>query len=325
MIKRWLVFIFGIVTISMLSAEYIRVSVPYNITLSSADPDGETFRIKYNEAIGLQIAPNDMFLQGIEIEIKITKEMLPYISSLGWTIYSKVTPSFSKTRFDYEGTQLFFQPFPERISLVLQIPVDKNHTLKTTTFATVLPFIATSDKTPLLFAFFMLGKGVNNEIEKGYFNITVRPILKNEGALTFYFSPPAVDLKNISVFIDDNKYSVLDRPIYLKKGTYTVRISAEGYREEIYTVNILPAQTTSLQVTFSSAIPHLVFSLPDNAIVLINGKVIDWLSGSYELEPGEYTITIKIGDYLISRKVLFIAGKKYTISLEMNLIIEASP
>lgn len=325
MIKRLVVIILGVFAFSLLYAENIRVSVPYSVTISSADIDGETFKIKYNEAVGIQIASDDMFLQGIEIEIKMSKEMLPYISALGWTIYGKVTPAFSKKRFDYEGSQIFFQPLPERISLVLQIPVDKNHTLKTSPFATVLPFIATPDKLPLLFGFFMLGKGVNSAIEKGYFTVTVKPILKNEGLLAISFTPSTVDIKNVNVFIDDNKILLSDRLIYLKKGTYTVRVSAEGYREEIYTINILPAQTTTLQVSLNSAIPLLVFALPENTIVLINGKAVDWSSGSYELEPGEYTLTIKIGDYVISRKVTFTAGKKYTISIEMNLIIDTHP
>ncbi len=325
MIKRWFIGILGIIVFSWVYAEDIRISVPYAVTISSLNPSGETVKLKYNEAVGIQIAANDSFLQGIEIEIKITKEMLPYIGGIGWTIYGKVSPAFSKTRYDYQGTQLFFQPLPERISIVLQIPTDKNHTLKTNSFATVLPFLATPDKFPLLFGFFMLGKGVSKILEDSYFNITIKPIIKNEGSIVFSFTPPNIDLKNVSVFVDDIKYSLTDRVLFLKKGTYTVRVSAEGYKEEVFTVTIIPAQSTNIQVSFTSAVPVLLFSLPDNAIVLINGKQIDWSQNGYEIDPGEYQLTIKIGDYVLSRKITVVAGKKYTISLEMNLVIEASP
>lgn len=325
MIKRFAVSILGIILFSWIHAEDIRVSVPYAVTVSSLNPSGETVKLKYNEAVGIQIAANDLFLQGIEIEIKITKEMLQYIGGIGWTIYGKVSPAFSKTRYDYQGTQLFFQPLPERISLVLQIPVDKNHTLKTSSFATVLPFLATPDKFPLLFGFFMMGKGVNKVLDENYFNITIKPLIKNEGSIVFSFSPPNIDLKNITVFVDDIKYSLTDRIIFLKKGTYTVRVAAEGYREEVYTVTVMPAQSTAIQVSFTSAVPILEFSLPDNAIVLINGKQIDWSKNGFELDPGEYLLTIKIGDYVISRKITVVAGKKYLVSLEMNLVIEENP
>ena len=215
--KRQILFIACLLACLTAFGEDIRVYVPGSVVVSSARIQGESVQIRYNEAVGIQLAANDSFIQGIEIEIRIPKELLPYVASVGWSLYEKVTPAFLKTRYDYQGQQLFFQPLPERVSVVIQIPVDRNHSLKTSSFATVLPLIAGPDRFPLLFRLFPLGKGISKALEENYFSVTVRPVVRNEGALSVSFAQPGIDPKDVGITVDDVRYPYSDKYIFLKQ------------------------------------------------------------------------------------------------------------
>lgn len=316
-----------IVSTPTVFSQGLRTNFASAVTLSSENPEGVTVSLRYNEAVAVNFPSDPTFIQGIEFELRIPKAFQGAESSIAWSIFTKLAPQPSADRFDYNADLVATQPLPARVSLNLIMPIIEKHGIKNNPFASLVPSIAGMDRFPLAFKLTPIGKGLLPSMESAEFKLTIRPVLRDEGGLTVTVSvPEGSDRPATSVFIDDKRVEDPHAIILARKGARVVRVSAEGYREEIITVAVEAGRVIPLNVALTPNAPLLVFQAPAGTFVSLDGQVVppSELDG-FAVEPGEHTLFFRIGDYSMTRKILALRGKVYQVVLSVELNIQASP
>ncbi len=317
----------AILSVATAFPQGVRTVVSSVVSLSSEAPGGAVVSLRYNEAVAVLFPADPTFIQGVEFELRIPKAFQGAESSIAWSLFSGIAPTPTAGRFDYEARLISTQPLPQRVSMSLILPIIASHGIKGGPFASLIPAVARSDDFPLLFKLSPIGKGLLPAMESAEFKLTVRPVLRDEGGIRVSVSTgDGAEAQGVSVFIDDRLAENPGKLILAKKGPRVVRVSAEGYREEIVTVPVEAGAVSPLTVTLMPNAPFIAFQAPAGTYVTIDGKVVEpgELSG-LSVEPGEHTLFFRIGDYSMTRKFMALRGKVYNVVLSVELDIVVTP
>jgi hypothetical protein len=268
-----------------------------------------------------------LFVQGVEFELRLPKAVQGSESSIAWTVFSSVDPAPAGEQLDFDGSRVISQPLPTRVSMVIQIPVIERHELRSGPFVTVIPKLMKASDFPLMFKLAPIGKGFGPSMESAEFRLTVRPVLTDEGGIVVSCAfPEGADPVPYSVYIDDRRVEDLARPIVTRKGARVLRVSAEGYREEVVSLSVEAGTISKVSVNLVPDAPRLQIEAPTGSIISLNGVPVS--SESFDelaIEPGEHTIVCRIGDYTITRKFVAARGKTYRVVMSVELSIQAEP
>ncbi|OHD26065.1 MAG: hypothetical protein A2Y38_14365 [Spirochaetes bacterium GWB1_59_5] len=316
-----------IVSVAPVFSQGLRTNFASVVSLASESPEGVTVALHYNEAIAVNFPSDPTFIQGVEFELRVPKAFQGAESSISWSIFTKLTPQPSADRFDYAAELVATQPLPARVSVNLIIPISDKHGIKNNPFASLVPSVAGADRFPLVFKLTPIGKGLLPSMETAEFKLTIRPVLRDEGGLTVAVSvPEGADRPSASVFVDDKRAEDPHAIIMAKKGPRVIRVSAEGYREEIITVAVEAGRVIPLNITLTPNAPLLVFQAPAGTFVSLDGQTVPQAElDGLAVEPGEHTLFFRIGDYSMTRKFMALRGKVYQVVLSVELNILASP
>jgi hypothetical protein len=219
------------------------------------------------------------------------------------------------------------QPLPARAGYSIQIPVRADHDLKPSPYATLIPAIVEQKDFPFLLKLVPISKGVPSAAETAKFQVRVRPLLTDEGALSLKLRYPeaATDRYPVVVTVDDRKVDP-SSPILLKAGAHRLGVASESYRDESRNFAIEQGKTLELAVELEDTTPILVVEAPDSAIVTLDGLRIDHVAKpSMAIESGDHNAACRIGDYSLTRKFTAYRGKSYRLVLEIDLQVQESP
>jgi len=322
-----LALILAMLSSSPVQGQGLRTAVPAIVTVSAAEPEGSTVVLRYNEAVAVLLSDKPFFIEGLEFELRVPKAFQGSESSIAWSLYSSVKPMPTKERLDYDAELIATQPLPARVSMNLILPVVERHRIRGGPFASIIPSIALPGRFPLLFKLSPIGKGLSPVMEKAEFRLTVRPVLSDEGGIVVSYSyPDGADPVQASVFLGDKRIDKPQDMITARKGAYVVRVHADGYKEEIVTVAVEPGKIVPVHVSLVPDIPLFIFRGPAGTVFTLDGQPVETAElGGLQVEPGEHTVHIRLGDYSMTRKIMAQRGKVYTISMTVDLDIKTSP
>ena len=317
----------GFSAVLPLYAEGIRTGVAGTVLISPSRPEGETIGLRYNEAVGILFPADALFVQGIEFELRLPRALQGSESTVAWTVYSSVQPEPATNRLDFNASRVISQPLPPRVSMIIQIPVIERHELRSGPFVTVIPKLLKSSEFPLMFKLAPIGKGFGPALESVEFRLTVRPVLTDEGGISLTCSFPEGGAPvPYSVFIDDKRVDDVSRTMVARKGARVLRVSAEGYREEVVSLSIEAGAISKVSVQLVPDAPRLKLEAPTGSIISLNGVLVPPESfDELTVEPGEHTIVYRVGDYTITRKFIAVRGKTYRVVMSVELSIQAEP
>jgi hypothetical protein len=322
-----MVMVLGFSAVMPLGAEGIRTSVAGTVLIDPSRAEGETIGLRFNEAVGVVLPAETLFVQGIEFELRLPKALQGFESTVAWTVYSSVQPEPSVDRLDFNATRIISQPLPPRVSMVIQIPVVERHELRSGPFVTVIPKLLKASDFPLMFKLAPIGKGFGSGLESVEFRLAIRPVLTDEGGISLSCSfPEGAEPVPYLVFIDDRRVEDISKTIVTRKGARVVRVSAEGYREEVVSLSIEAGAISTISVKLVPDAPRLQFEAPTGSIISLDGIPVPPESfDELAIEPGEHTIVYRIGDYTITRKFVAARGKTYRVVMSVELSIQAEP
>jgi hypothetical protein len=322
-----MIMVLGSSSVLPMYAEGIRTVVAGTVLVNPSRPEGETIGLRYNEAVGVRLPADVLFIQGIEFELRLPKALQGSESTVAWTVYSAVHPEPSTDRLDFNATRIISQPLPPRVSMVIQIPVIDRHELRSGPFVTVIPRLLKVSDFPLMFKLAPIGKGFGPSLESAEFRLTVRPVLTDEGGIALSCSfPEGSDPVPYAVYIDDRRVEDSSRIIVTRKGARVLRVSADGYREEVVSLSIEAGAISKVSVRLVPDAPRLQFEAPTGSFISLNGIPVPPESlDDLVIEPGEHTIVYRIGDYTITRKFVAARGKTYRVVMSVELSIQAEP
>lgn len=263
------------------------------------------------------ILPEDMtFIQGIELNIKIPQTLTKYPNSVIYTVYDSISPVPQAKTIDYTGKEIYTGIYPGLVSLKIQIPVTKNNSIRQTPYAdkTAVPDIS---RRFIFIRNQLAMKGISKEAMESKYIVTAKPIYIYNGKLTLTTIPSKPE--NLTVTIDE-KITELDKngSCFLKPGAHTVNVSADGYRNENWSVMIETAKETKLALELQSIAPTLELNMPQGTKVSVDNQNIDVKGSFLELSPGEHIIKFTLGGYEVVKKVTIQEGRSYSMDVVLD-------
>jgi hypothetical protein len=305
-----------------LQAESFRAIVEGNIEVTPENPAGSSLSVGINSSVLISLGPEARFLRGIEIEITAPQAWLRYSGSLVMATYNNISPNSAIGTVDITGNQIAFDPMPARLRIIYQIPVSQTHGLRTTTSVTVPQSIAMPSAFPLLFRLMPVVKGLSDELENMTFNMTVRPITSNEGAVRLVPRyPPQLRNRPFTVLINDTVISDISEQIVLREGEHHLVILSDDYRNESRRFIVERTKVIELIIELQDPTPIIIFEGPQNSQFFIDNVRIFQIRSPVLVEPGMREVKIIMGDYTVTRTLNVQRGKTYRIALDVDINI----
>ena len=300
-----------------LNAEVFRVAFTHIADFSDT-ADAKKIDCGISDAIVVLLPEERTFWQGVALEIKIPQIVASYYDSVAYSVYRHVKPAPKAGIVDYSGERLYIDTLPGRLSYNIQLPVKKNHRLKTSPYSLLVPLTPDETESQFFIRLQQVMKGVPESLMLSRFDITVMPVYIEEGMLNIVLTPMP---EESFVYIDEILVPGWEKGLFLKPGEHHVSVVTDQFRNEVRTVNIAQAQKTKLEVELQDIKPKMQFSVPDNTLVELDGSLLDPLQKEIIVTEGPHTVKMTVGNYETVRNIDVQKGKTYKLNLSMDLKI----
>ena len=140
--------------------------------------DKKATEISVNDSVAIQLPKDTTFIQGIEINIKVPKEVAEWRDSVAWSLYSSVTPKPSTDRIDYSGIRAETGTF-DSLSLNLLVPLEKKNSIKKDAYSRLVEFIPEKKDGMVFLRFQLVMKGVSDSLMNSRFVVQAKPIQRH--------------------------------------------------------------------------------------------------------------------------------------------------
>jgi len=308
-----------------LHPEPIRALIAGINKVSLSELEGITVPLSYVSSSVIQIEGDTRFFRGIQLELTSPQNYLAYRGSLAAVLYGELDKIPRVGIADLEGRRLGFDPLPAKIQTIYQIPFKDNHGLRSSPYATVLTGVLEFSSAPLLFRLMPVIKGISDEMERMVFNLNVKPILSDEGALQINFRyPENLQGKPMTVLVDGESIDNPAEERLLKEGEHHLVILSENYRNQSSSFVVERAKTLDLTVELLDPAPLLIFEYPERTRVYLNNVFIPNPQIPQAVEPGAHEVRFQVSDYTIIRPIIVQKGKTYRIALSVDVNISES-
>jgi len=303
--------------------EFFRTVVEDIIEITPDNQSGSSVNIGINSSVIINLDRLDArFLRGIELEITAPQNWLQYRGSLAMTMYNNLSPQTGIGIADLSGSRFAYETLPSRLRNIYHIPIRVQHGLRTTTTVSVFSDVVQPSAFPVMFRMMQLIKGLPDEFEQMTFNLTVRPILSDEGAVRLIPRyPPQLWNRPFIVLINDNVITNISEQIVLREGEHHLVILSDDYRNESRRFFVERGRVIDLYLDLHDPSPIIIFEGPQNTQVFLNNVPISGFFEPITVEPGIHEVSYQIGNYIVIRTLNIQRGKTYRVALAIDLTI----
>jgi hypothetical protein len=305
-----------------LNAEPLRVLIAGVNEVSLNNPEGTIVPLSYIGSALILLEGDMRFFRGVQVELTAPQGWLAHRGSLAAAIYGNLNKTPEPGIADLEGRQLSFEPLPNKIQNIFQIPLRQGHGLKNSPYATVPTGIVPPSSFPLLFRLMPVIKGISEEMENMTFNLLVKPILSDEGAVKISFRfPEQLSGKAFTVLIDDEVVEKPGEERLLKEGEHDLLILSEDYRNQSRRFIVEKAKVLDLAVELQDSTPLICFEYPEGAGIFLDNTPVSNPQSLQPVEPGFHEVRFQVSDYSIIRPITVQKGKTYKVALSVDVDI----
>jgi hypothetical protein len=272
-----------------------------------------------NDAVCITL-PRDMtFVRGIELDVKIPRDIAEWRDTIAYSLYDNIKPVPTEKDIDYTGDRISVATFPGRLSLTISIPLREDSGIKDSPYMVKIPVIPNMSGRFVFFRLQLVMKGIPETLESSLFEITVKPIVNNEGRLRLAVTEPLPDVTHpYSVYLDDMLFTPLTAGNIVPAGEHHLSVVSDFYRNEVRSFRVDQAKTTRLDITLRDIAPLVRITAPENTLVFFDGTAMEQIKESFVTAPGEHTIKFVIGDYEVVKTINAQNGRSYTVSLSID-------
>lgn len=318
--KKNFVQFFFLIVCAIASAETFRVKKIVAIDLEISDV-AKQFDVGINDSFAIFFPADVTFVDGVEIKIGIPDEVSEWQDCVALSMYKNISPRPKSSVIDYTGERAFVKPLPARASWILQVPLSKSAPFETSAYVQKIDFIPDVKSGFLFVRFQPAMKGIPEETFASRLKIAVTPILKNKGKLFIDAKFNEKRTNDFLLFVDENKIENVDSPITLSSGNHTVSLISDSYRNEVRTIRIEKAKTTTLSISLKSSAPTLKVSSPKNARVFLDDRALTKFDTEMEISEGEHRLRFVLDDYEVMKTLHVQKGKTYSANLSIGIDI----
>lgn len=320
--KKSFVSLFLFLITIVCSAESFRTHKLSVISFDEETQNEQSVSVGINDSVGVRL-PNDLtFIEGVEITVLIPASVSEWRDSVAFALYDNITPALSESVIDYSGQRIYLKPLPSKMSWIVQIPLRAENSLKDSQYATKTDVIPDISSRSVFMRFMPVMKGVPEQTLSAVLKVSVKPILINKGRLVLSVKTPSAENVPFVLLVDD-KTSTLssDNSILLSPGEHSICIQPDGYRNEVFSVYIDRARTSSCEIMLKSLAPTVTISAPDTAEIFFDDEKMLHTDEEFEISEGEHRIRFLMGSYELVRQLYAEKGKSYSINLSVDLQI----
>ncbi|MDR2343294.1 MAG: hypothetical protein LBD86_02035 [Spirochaetaceae bacterium] len=305
---------------SLLYAEKIRVIVKDRIEVSNDIPSGVSVSLAYNDSVLISLHQDVRFIRGVELEFTVPQTWLPHQGSMAFGLYADLDYTPSARTSEVEGTPVLFDPIPDKIQTIYQIPLRARHGLRGTPYLTLLKSPVQPESFPLLFKLTPIMKGWSREIETMRFQLNVKPIFSDEGALSVnVHRPEFLPNGSYTMLVDDQVVENPGEETLIKEGEHTLTLLSSDYRTENRRFVIERGKTLDLSITLHDLTPLIIFEAPALARIFIDNAPVTRTDAPLAVEPGIHDIRIQLSDYTIIKTATIEKGKTYRVAFIVDM------
>jgi hypothetical protein len=307
-----------------LKAEPLRVFIAGITEVSVEIPGGSSMPLSYTDSALILLSQDIRFFRALELEFTTPQNYLFYRGSLALAVYVDLDKTPNAGVADIQGRQIFFEPIPNKIQSVYQIPLHQAHSFKTTPYVTVLPQTV-STSFPILFRLLPVIKGLDEEIETMRFTLQVKPVLSDEGAVRLIPRyPENLQGRPFTVLIDDQVIENPGEERLLREGDHHLVILSSDYRNENRVFKVERGRILELTIALQDTTPLVIFEAPKNALIFLDNRIIDDPESPMLVEPGVHEVKFQLSDYSIVKTIMVQKGKTYRVSMAVDVQVSES-
>jgi hypothetical protein len=302
------------------NSEQIRGELAHSLVIDE-QYNPVTASVGLRELIGIDFA-RDEYLRGIIIEITTPDSVLQFRESFMLSIFENIAPALSPDMDRYSGSKVYSRAFPKFRRTYIDLPLGSSDSWERSSLnSIILNPSPDADGFPLLLTIDPVMKGIPSHISSSSFEMTLTPVLIEKGALKLSFSPGEAS-EAVEVRIDGRRVALTNGRLYLSPGIHTLDVVSDEFLPYNQSFGIEQAKTTNLDIELRPATSFIRFDAPEEAIVFFDGLEIDPdTQGTFETDPGEHVVLVRIGDYSVSKKIDVKGGKNYKVSLFFDILI----
>ncbi|MDR1443358.1 MAG: hypothetical protein LBI94_00600 [Treponema sp.] len=304
-------------------AEELRVSSPGVLELSPWEQ--APVSIPCNGAVLISLGEDLRFFRGIEMELIAPPEWLSSQDGLAVSAYADLNPPPDAAAVsDINGRRFLYEPLPGKLRTTYQIPFYEGHGMRSTPYVLVPSTHVPPASFPILFRLIPLVKEISGELAKMNFQVFVRPVLGEDGAVRIKFRyPEQLPGRPFTLLIDD----IVIEPaaeFLLKEGEHRLHVLSDDYRDENRLFLVERARTLDLEIELQDPAPLLFFEAPELAHIFLDGRELVGNRGPVPVEPGVHEVHFQVSDYGITRNLRILRGKTYRIVVAMDVDVSES-
>jgi hypothetical protein len=302
-------------------AESLRVSIAGNLEISR-DSARDSVPLGCNGSALISLEEDPRFFRGIELELAAPPLWLSYRGSLAMEVYADLDKVPPPGIADIQARRIAFEPLPSKIQIAYQIPLRASHGLRSSPYVSVLSGFTSPASFPILFRIIPVIKGLSEELENMAFQLSVKPILSDEGAVRLnYRYPEQLPGKPFTILIDDTVIENPGEEQLLKEGEHHLVVLSDDYRNESRRFMVERAKVLDLGIELQDPTPLMIFEGPENALIFLNEKPVSAAQGPVPVDPGVHEVKYQVGDYTITRPVTVQRGKTYRMALSVDITL----
>jgi hypothetical protein len=303
-----------------LKAESLRTLIAGVHKVSLDNLEGATVPLSYTGSALILLEGDTRFFRGIQLELTAPQAWLAYRGSLAAVIYGDLDIIPGPGVVDMEGRQLSFEPLPNKIQNIFQIPLHQDHGLKNSPYAAIPAGIVPPLSFPLLFRLMPVIKGISEEMETMTFNLLVKPILSDQGAVRISFRyPEQLPGRAFTVLVDDEVVENPGGERLLKEGEHNLVVLSVDYRNQSRRFVVERAKVLDLSVELQDPTPLISFEYPEGAGIFLDNAPVSNPQAPQPVEPGLHEVRFQVGDYSIIRPIAVQKGKTYKVALSVDV------
>jgi hypothetical protein len=319
-------FIFGFIYIPTSYGEELRVLITGSPEVSLEPPEAQRpLSIPYNGSALIFLGEGYRFFRGIEVELSAPQGWLVYRGSLAAAAYSDLerlpvgTPA-PGIAIDIAGKRFLYDPLPGKLQIVYHIPLNAGHGMRTTPYTLVPSTHVPPGEFPILFRLMPVVKGISEDLEGMRFQLSVKPILGDEGAVRIGFRYPVqLPDRPFTLLVDDQVIRTPAEELLLKEGEHHLLILSDDYRNENRLFLVERARILDLSIELQDPTPLILFEAPENSRVFLDNVLVEGNLTPIPVEPGHHEVRFQVSDYSIIKNITVQRGKTYRAALMVDV------
>lgn len=280
--------------------------------------NSESKKCGINDCLAIKFPAESIFIQGVEISVKIPQAVANYRNTIIYSLYNNVSPVPTEKSIDYSGTEIYSGLYPGQLSWTIIVPLTKGNTIKSSPYADKT-LIAEKTRGFVLLRNQLAMKGVPQSVLDAEFEVSAKAVLADYGALKVVSS---ADAGEYTVYVDEKPAAPNESGlILLKPGKRAVSVVSDKFRNESRSVMIEQAQVAELNLDLQSVAPSVFVSAPEGTSVFVDGEEAK-PNSALNLESGEHLFKFNLGGYEVVKKVTIQNGKSYNISVNVDASVK---